>query len=221
MITGRSRRVPLMMLLIALALCLGACSENTRRGAAGGATTGAVASSLGTLVTGLVFNDGNLGERVARSAVYGATAGATAGAIAGAQRDSKPQPADKPQPPSAPAGRPPAQPLSPEQVLGKVGPKNVEALKALSDCQHDKAVDLARQASQSLNKQYRQASLWIQAIAAIETNDAQALDSLHQQLVHYDPSLKDPQNADRILDQAMALLKQDRIDQGRPAVCPS
>jgi hypothetical protein len=220
MITGRSRRVPLMV-LIALTLCLGACSENTRRGAAGGATTGAVASSLGTLVTGLVFNDGNLGERVARSAVYGATAGATAGAIAGAQRDKTTPPAAKPQPQTAPASAPPAQPLTREQVLGKVGPKNVEALKALSDCRHARAVELAGQASQSLNKQYRQASLWIQAIAAIETDDAQALDSLHQQLIQYDPSLKDPQNADRILDQAMALLKQDRVDQGQPPVCPS
>jgi hypothetical protein len=214
-------RLPLTALLITLSLCLGACTENSRRGAASGATTGAVASGLGTLVTGLVFDDGNLGERVARSAVYGATAGATAGAIAGSQRDATPKPADTPQPQPAPATPSTAQPLTREQILESVGPNNVEALKALSACRHKQAVDLARQASQSLNKQYRQASLWIQSIAAIETNDAQALDSLHQQLIHYDPSLKDPQNADRILDRAMALLKQDRVDQGRAPVCPS
>jgi len=208
----------LSVLLIALSLCLTACSENARRGAAGGATTGAVASGLGTLVTGLVFNDSNLGERVARSAVYGATAGATAGAIAGSSRDAA---ADKAAPRETPPTDGEQAPLTREKILKTVGPKNVAALQALGACEHRKAVNLAKEASQSLNKQYRKASLWIQSIAAIETGDAKTLDTLHAQLIEYNPSLKNPQYADRILDQAMALLKQDRVDQGKPPLCES
>lgn len=209
------------VLLIAVTLCLGACSENARRGAGSGAATGAVASGLGALVTGLVFDRGNMGQRVARSAVYGATAGAAVGGMAGASRDAAARPADKPQPSVTPPAGSEQKPLTREKVLQAVGPKNMAALTALSACEHQKAVNLAKDAAQSLNKQYREASLWIQSIVAIETGDATTLDRLHDQLIAYDPSLKDPQNADRILDQAMALLKQDRIDEGKPPVCAS
>ena len=211
-----ARQVRVAAVVFTLALCLAACSESARRGAAGGAATGAVASSVGTLVTGLVFHNGNLGESVARSAVYGATAGATVGAIAGSRHDA---PADKPAAKTATPA--PQAPLTREKVLATVGPTNVEALQALSACDHGKAVTLAKQAMQSMNRQHRQAALWIQSIAAIETGDTVTLDELQDQLISNDPALKDPQTADRILGQAMDLLKQDRIDQGRAPTCPA
>lgn len=220
---SRGLALSLAGLLILLVLG-GGCGPHATRGAAGGAAIGAASAALGTLVVGLVFNDRNLAERVGRSAVYGATTGATAGALAGAARDEqiRRMAREREMAAAKKAESKEAQaPMSEAEILKAVGRKNFEALAALSDCRFDAAVAKAKEASASLNRDYREASLWIQAIAAVESGDSAAVDRIYPELVKFDPELGQPEKADAALAEALQLLHEDRKAQGRPPQCPA
>jgi len=210
--------------VLVFSVLLNGCGEYAMRGAAGGAATGAISSALGTLVVGLVFNDRHLAERVGRSAVYGATVGATAGAIGGATHDQRIRRMAEEREAAAAARRAQAAeaqtPMTDAEILKAIGRKNFEALIALSDCRFGEAAAKAKEEETSLNRDYREAALWIQAIAAVETGDSAALDRISPRLVELDPDLGQPEKADAALAEALQALYDDRKTQGRPPKCP-
>lgn len=201
------------------------CGQHATEGAAKGATVGAASSALGTLVVGLVFDDPNLGERVARSAVYGATVGGTAGAIAGASRDQQIKAQAKAQEEKAKAEggdtSPPPRQMKDSEIMDAIGEKNFDALVLLVDCRLGEAIEKAREAEASFNKDYREASLWIQAVAAVEKGDTATLDRIYPLLVKADPELGTPEKADAALATGINKLHDARKREGKPPECPS
>ena len=213
-----------LICLFIIAIFGSGCGAHATEGAAKGAAVGATSSAVGTLVVGLVFNDPNLGERVARSAAYGATAGATAGAIAGASRDQQIKEKAKAQEAKAKAEgdktAPAPRELSDQEIIKAIGEKNHKALALLVDCRPGEAMETAKEAEASFNKDYREASLWIQAVAAVEKGDTATLDRIYPLLVKTDPELGTPEKADAALATALTKLHDVRRQTGRPAECP-
>jgi hypothetical protein len=201
------------------------CGAHATEGAAKGAAVGAASSTVGTLVVGLVFKDPNLGESVARSAVYGASVGATAGAITGASRDQQIKEQAKAQDAKAKAEggdtAPAPRELSDQEIIKAIGEKNHNALALLVDCRPGEAMETAKEAEASFNKDYRKASLWIQAVAAVEKGDSATLDRIYPLLAKTDPELGAPEKADAALATALNKLHNVRRREGRPAECPS
>jgi hypothetical protein len=214
-----------LMFVLLIAAFGSGCGQHATEGAAKGATVGAASSAVGTLVVGLVFNDPNLGERVARSAVYGATVGGTAGAIAGASRDQQIKTQAKAQEEKAKAEggdtTPPPRQMKDSEIMDAIGEKNFDALVLLVDCRLGKAIEKAREAEASFNKDYREASLWIQAVAAVEKGDTATLDRVYPLLVKADPELGTPEKADAALATALNKLRDARKREGKPPECPS
>lgn len=207
-----------LICLFMIAVMGSGCGAHATEGAAKGAAVGAASSAMGSLVVGLVFNDSNLGESVARSAVYGATAGATAGAIAGASRDQQIKEQAKAQAQSEKTLPTPRQ-LSDPEIIRAIGEKNHNALVLLVNCRLGEAMETAKEAEASFNKDYREASLWIQAVAAVEKGDTAALDRIYPILVKTDPELGTPEKADAALATALNKLHAVRRQEGRPAEC--
>lgn len=206
----------LILVLLTFPLC--GCSQNTAKGAASGAAGGAAVSALGTLVTGLIFNDPDTGERVARSAVYGATVGTVAGTAAGAQQNARE--AQKAQAPTRDnKEKPDIRNMTDEEFLAAVGPYNFSATLALRDCDHDEARRLALKAFHSDNRDFREASLWIQALIASESQDKGALKNLHQQLAAYNPELGQAEKVRAGLRLLLDTLHDDRVQHGLPPTC--
>jgi hypothetical protein len=196
-------------------LFMSACSQNVSQSAATGAAGGAAASALGSLVVGLIFNDQNTAERVARSAVYGATVGAAAGAAAGASKDAQEAQTKN----SDSNEKPDIRNMSEEEFLKAVGPYNFSATLALRDCNYEEAKSQTLKAFQSDNRDYREASLWLQAVIATETGDKGALKNLHQQLAAYNPELGQPDKAKAGLDLLLEILHEDREQHGLLPTC--
>jgi hypothetical protein len=180
-------------------------------------------------VVGLVFDDPNLAERVGRSAVYGATVGAAAGGMAGASRDARIRKMSEEQEAAAAARQAESaraqaggtqDSMTDAEVLKAIGRKNFEALAALSGCRFEEAVAKAKESETSRNRDYREAALWIQAVAAVEMKDSATLDRIYPELVKLDPQLGRPEKADAALAEAMQILREDRKAQGRPPKCP-
>lgn len=196
------------------------CTTGAASGAAEGAAMGAASSALGTLVVGLVFNDQNLSERVARSAVYGATAGAVAGGVAGASRDQQiRQQAEARAAADEQATAAKQKQMDEVEIREAVGTANFYALDALSNCRFGDAVKLAKESEDSAKKDYREASLWIQAIAAVLLENNDELDRVYKELVKLDPVLGKPEVADSALAEALAMLEEDRVARGLPPTC--
>lgn len=194
---------------------ISACSQNVSQSAATGAAGGAAPSALGSLVVGLVFNDQNTAECLARSAVYGASVGATASAAAGARKDAKEAQAKN----TNSNKKPDLRNMSEEEFLMAVGPYNYFATLALRDCNYEETRRQTLKAFQSDNRDFREASLWLQAVITSETGDTQALKYLHQQLAAYNPELGRPDKAKAGLDLLIDILHEDREQHGLAPTC--
>lgn len=107
------------------------------------------------------------------------------------------------------------------EILKAIGRKNFEALTALSGCRFEEAVKKAKESEASFNRDYREAALWIQAVAAVETKDSASLDRIYPELLKLDPELGQPYKEDAALAEALEALYEDRKAPGRPAKCPS
>jgi hypothetical protein len=158
---------------------ISACSQNVTQPATSGAAGGAAASAPGSLVVALVFNDGNTAERVAHSAVYGATVGA--------RKDPQEEQAMN----TDSNAKPDLRNMSEDEFLKAAGPYNFSATPAL-DCNYDEARRQALKAFQSDNRDFREATLWLQAVIISETGDKEALKYPYQQLAAYNPELGQP-----------------------------
>jgi hypothetical protein len=204
-----------ILVCLLFTVTINACSQNVAQPTATGAAGGAAASTLGSLMAGLIFNDENTAERVARSAVYGATVGAAAGAAAGAQKVAEKEQAPTPDDSEKNAIRN----MNEEEFLKVVGPYNFSAGLALQDCNYDEARRLALKAFQSDNRDFREASLWLQAVIASETGNKEALKYLHQQLAAYNPELGQPDKAKAGLGLLIDILHEDRKQHGLAPTC--
>jgi hypothetical protein len=206
-------------LLVPVIVAPTGCSTGAASGAAEGAAIGATTSALGTLVVGLIFNDRNVGERVARSAVYGATAGAVAGGVAGAARDEQIRQQAAARVAKQAEEVKQQQQMEEVQIREAVGTANFFALEALSNCKFEDAIKLAKESEGSSNKECREASLWIQGIAAVLTKSNPEIDRVYEELVKLDPELGKPEMADSALAEALAMLEEDRVARGLPPAC--
>lgn len=172
-------------------LILSACGQHASSGALTGAGYGAATSAIGTLAVGLIFGDSNLGERVARSATYGAAVGATVGGIAGAERDAAESKArEQAVKNQAQRNQQPDAELA--SLRREIGEENYKALTNLALCHYDKAEQQSDQVFQNSTGDIRLYALYIKTLSIQDRGDEKTAKSLYEELARLDPNSSDP-----------------------------
>jgi len=191
-------------LAMAAALLAGACTENVAGGAAEGAGRGAAAGAIGALVVGVIFDDPNIGERMARSAVAGAAIGGTVGAAQGADKDARGRQAAAAQEQFA------ANEAELAELRREVGDEVYLALLDLAACDRERAVAAADRiyaASEDRTKVY---ALYVKAIAAADAGDTPRAMALYAELAVRDPEAGDAAHIRRDVEEMVAYIRAER-----------
>jgi hypothetical protein len=192
----------LFSLLLSLIL-LTACSGTQRQAAGEGAATGAVVGAVGGLVTGLVFG-GDAAESAARGAIYGGSTGAAAGAMAGAKADAaKKQQRD----------------AQLEKLKKQIGDDAFNGLTALAECKHDVSLAFAKTASESKNRDYALAGLWLETLTFADRKQEDKARELFPDIVAKDAKIKSDAQAEETMRQALQNLMDIRAEYNLPRVC--
>ena len=182
-----------------------ACESGSHasKGATKGATTGAAAGAVGGLVTALVFG-GDPVDRAARGAVYGATTGAVAGGMSGASRDkAERQTRD----------------AELEKFRQEVGDDAYNGFSALAECRHDEVISSAEKAMLSENPNHALAGLWLEVLAYADMKDEANARALFPTVVEKDWDIKDENQAEEKMREALNDLMDIRAEYKLPRVC--
>jgi len=200
----------------ALALALGAAdaiAQKTGRWAGVGAGIGGI--------VGLV--SGDLGD-----AVVGAAVGAAAGGVAGSISDSNDQKravaetqrrqAEAQAYAEAQAGAATQATQAEEaEIVAAIGPDNYESYKALRACEHRRASALAQAGATSDNPEHQLASVWLEALIALDQKDSAVAEAKFQELVERDADIDTAQQASIEADRVLLDMRQERRDLGLAA----
>jgi hypothetical protein len=195
-----------MLSLSIPSLVLGASQEKQEPAVSVGKTAG-----IGALL-GLA-----LGRSVG-DVIGGAALGAAGGMIANeAMKDRSPQektPSADEQARAAEEKSKVEQEAAFEQAIGE---DNYEGYKALRACQHERAFALAKAGGTSQSKDHRLASLWLEAMIAVDTRDTAEAEAYYKELVKADPDIDTVQQAGIATDQAVLNLRTERREMGLPS----
>jgi hypothetical protein len=180
-----------------------------------------VGAGIGGIV-GLV--SGDLGDAVVGAAV-GAAAGGVAGsisdnndqkrAVAETQRRQAEAQAYAEAQASAEAEATQAEEA---EIVAAIGGDNYESYKALRGCQHKRAGALAQAGAASDNTEHQLASVWLEALIALDQQDAAAAEAKYQELVERDPDIDTVQQASIEADRVLLDMRRERGELG-PSAC--
>ena len=105
-------------------------------------------------------------------------------------------------------------PATEEEWIAYIGVDNWNALTALVDCQHQRAVLLARAAATIDDPEFRLASRWIEVFVAVDQMDQSAAAELFPVLVSLDPDVDTVQQASLEADKAILEIRDIRRQEG-------
>jgi hypothetical protein len=100
------------------------------------------------------------------------------------------------------------------EIVETIGPDNWEGYKALRGCHHARAYALAAAGVTSSNPDHKLASLWLEAMTAVDGRDAKRTQSLFKTLAERDPEIDSVQQASLATDQAVLDMRAERIELG-------
>lgn len=200
---GARRMLGAVLTLLFVAMLM-ACGTQSRKMAGQGAASGAVVGAVGGMVSALVFG-GDVGESAARGAVWGGSTGAAAGAMAGARMDSAQKQAQEE--------------AELDRLKAQLGEDGFKGLEALVDCKHEVAVAYARTATQSDQKSYSLAGLWIEALALGDQGKTGQARALLPGLIAKDPDIGSEAQAEATLSKALQQLQEIRAEYNLPKKC--
>lgn len=200
--------------LIGLALgfvvsgCAGTyAGEGAKQGFVGGAVAGAVGS---------LFWGGNVLESAAVGAVTTAAAGAAVGAM-----NKKPNEPTASAPPASTSGESDQAIIQRDRALEeRIGSDNFEAARLLARCEHDRAINEARQAYGTADTDDRRAyALLIEAVAAEEEGDTTTAAAVYPRLIELAPSHGPVDKARSEALSGILKVQQARKEHGLQPVC--
>jgi len=99
-------------------------------------------------------------------------------------------------------------------IVQAIGADNWEGYKTLRGCQHDRAFALAQVAATSKNMNHRLASLWLEAMTAVDQRNTSKAQSSFQTLAKWDPDIDTVQQASLAADQAVLDMRSEHGDIG-------
>jgi hypothetical protein len=182
--------------------CTGASGQRAAEGAGTGAIAGAAAGLVGALLWG-----GNPAESMAKSAVVGGVVGGVSGGVSGSRQDAAKQRASQ---------------QSELQVLQtRMGPDAYAGAVALAECKHGVAEANARVAADSTDSTYALAGLWIEAMSRADRGDLKGAETLYPEIVRWDRSVGDEQQAAAELQASLIKLQDVRQQYELPRTCKS
>jgi len=228
--------IPTLVFSLLVALPADAQKKKKKKGYTG---TGA---GIGALL-GLALGDGNILEDVARGAAVGAAGGAIASAATRDKRErqyAEEQAAEEARQQSATATQQDAATQArlaeqqtqlaelqrelqevvsarnsmQEDIVVAIGPDNWEGYKALRACQHARALALAGAGATSSNVTHQLASIWLEAMVAIDGRESAKAEKIFERVVAYDPEIDTVQQASLATDQAVLDMRSERREIG-------
>ncbi len=105
-------------------------------------------------------------------------------------------------------------PVTEEEWIAYIGVDNWNALTALVDCQHQRALLLAQAAATIDDPEFRLASRWIEAFVAVDLKDQSTANDLFPVLVSLDPEVDTVQQASIEADKAIVEIRDIRRQEG-------
>jgi hypothetical protein len=192
--------------------------------------TGKKGAGIGALL-GLALGRGNIIEDTIRGAALGAAGGKITGEIQKSQRrnEEKASARDESASKEAELARREARIEALEaqfkqtaaaaeqteaEIVEAIGPDNWEGYKALRGCHHARAYALAGAGATSSNPDHKLASLWLEAMTAVDGRDTKRSKSMYETLAAQDPEIDTVQQASLATDQAVLDMRAERIELG-------
>lgn len=182
-------------------------------------------AGIGALV-GLVAGKG-LGD-VAVGAAVGAAGGAVTGSVADskdreraatqqrqrAEQERRRAEAAAKQQATAPAS---ATETADAELVALIGQDNYEAYKALRECQYQRAYALAQVGAVSDNPDHQLASLWLEAVIAVDQGNSDRATGVYPRIVDQDRDIDSAQQASLEADRVMLEMREERRALGIPS----
>lgn len=196
--------------VVAISLGMAGCESGSHasKGAQKGAVTGATAGAVGGLVSALVFG-GDPVDRAARGAVYGGTTGAVAGGMSGSSRD-KAEKKTKEQ----------SRDNQIAQLKERIGEEAFAGLTALAECRYGDIMPHAGNAMQSDNPNHVVAGYWLEVLMYADQQNESKARSLFPEIIEKDWEIKNKNQAEEAMRDALTQLMDSREEYGKPRVCP-
>lgn len=99
-------------------------------------------------------------------------------------------------------------------IVEAIGQDNWEGYKALRGCQHERASALAKVGATSNDSVHRLASVWLEAMTAVDGKNSQKAQTTFQTLAERDPEIDTVQQASLATDQAVLDMRAERGEIG-------
>jgi len=99
-------------------------------------------------------------------------------------------------------------------IVEAIGQDNWEGYKALRGCQHERASALAKVGATSNDSVHRLASVWLEAMTAVDAKNNQKAQTIFQTLAERDPEIDTVQQASLATDQAVLDMRAERGEIG-------
>jgi len=99
-------------------------------------------------------------------------------------------------------------------IVEAIGQDNWEGYKALRGCQHERASALAKVGATSNDSVHRLASVWLEAMTAVDGKNSQKAQTTFQTLAERDPEIDTVQQASLATDQAVLDMRSERGEIG-------
>lgn len=104
-------------------------------------------------------------------------------------------------------------PTTDEEWITAIGGDNFNGLLALIDCERDRASALAKVGATSKNETHRVASLWLEAIVAVDRRDTKTAQTYFEQIIEIDPDFDTVQQASLETDVVVLEVRAERRNQ--------
>lgn len=213
----------LLLALLCVSPFVSACQSE---GARQGATHGAIYGAFGTAVSSVVWGRDDVLGDAARGAVVGATVGGVDGAVRENQRENAKAAQDAEAAKNARLAAENAE-LSQRnhqlelerRLTAEIGPDNTEAIRLLVNCDHQGAVLAARRSADASSEPFRQAGMWIEALAAYDRRDLSTAKMFYPRLAEAVPDVADAEAAETTVIELAGKLEDTRASFGLPRRC--
>jgi hypothetical protein len=184
-------------------------------------------AGIGALL-GLALGSGNIIEDTVRGVALGAVGGAVVGEVQKSNRkkdeqqqvaaDREANVAAKDAQIDALEGKLLASVESAQEteaaIVQAIGGDNWEGYKALRACHHKRAYALAGAGATAANVDHQRASVWLEAMTAVDQKDNKKAEGFYKSLVASDPDIDTVQQASLVTDQAVLDMRAERGEIG-------
>lgn len=99
-------------------------------------------------------------------------------------------------------------------IIKAIGTDNWEGYKALRACNHKRAYALAGAGATAANVDHQRASVWLEAMTAVDQKDKKKAEGFYKDLVTSDPDIDTVQQASLVTDQAVLDMRAERQEIG-------